>query len=256
MKKIDVIFVGVALIIAGSAGADLIWTGSSDGVSLYQEANFLDHNGLVPPANTINGNTAITADTGGLIRIDSGTGTPNNFGGHFDIGLGNDLVVGGGKVLAASGTSGIRVDGANAGVGPLQNMTLTGPGTTVRVQFVLEFAVSLDDGALLRLKGGGNAINETTINFTSVASTLQMDAETWTDFNNEHISKVSYHLSPLVFGSDPFAVEPGDNALASAFNGTAGVQINVLPDAIPEPGSMSLLAIAAAGVLLLRARRI
>ena len=144
------------------------------------------------------------------------------------------------------------MSGGDAGVGPLNNVTVTGLNSEIRVTFVLEMAVTLTGGSILQVNGAGNPVNETTVNFTDTLSSLRFQNEDWAAFNAEHITKATYNNTPLSFGADPFVAESGDNAIASAFNGAAGVQINAL-SAIPEPSSLALLALS--GIVLL-ARRV
>ena len=237
----------MTLAAAPNAPAALVWTGNGDGVSLFQEANWLDDNGAVPAAGTIDGNTAVTAATGGQIEISSGTGTPNNFAGNFDLGIGNDLLVGGGKTLQSNAAQGIRVDYTVSN--PANSAATVQDNATVYIQFSLDIDWTLSTGATLHFKGGGNPVNRSTIDFADTTALLLFDAETWSAFNTEHKSKTTFQGAPLVFGSDPFTFESGDNALATAYNGTSGVQIQAVPEV-----SASLLALIGLGALLRRKR--
>jgi hypothetical protein len=102
--------------LAVSVQAALVWTGGGDGYSLFQEANWEDDSGNTPANDTINGRTAVTADTGteNLIEISSGTGSPNNAAQYFHVGA-NSLTISGGKYLnlrATPGTDPAHNDGA------------------------------------------------------------------------------------------------------------------------------------------------
>lgn len=227
-----------------TAHADLVWTGTTDAVSFFNEGNWLDNSNATPAAGTIDPGLAITANTGGTIRIDSGSGTPNVVGGNIDIGLGNDLVIGGGKEVTTTSTFGLRVNGANAGVGPLQNV-LVADGSILDVQFVLELSVTLTNGSRLQFRGGGNPVNETLVNVTGLNNVVQFTAETFGNFQSEHLSKFTFEGNPLVFGSDPLLAEPGDNAIALAYNGASGVQIEFLGAVVPEPASLAYLMFGA-----------
>ena len=143
--------------------AALTWTGGGDAISLYQEANWQDDQGFTPAANTINGGADITADTGGLIEISSGTGTPSNFGGTFQTGSGNSLTVGGGKTLASAGRS--DVTGGGAGT----TLTVEG-GATLSVGDVSGFENhSFTDSTvnLSSLTTSGGTLNSTNTSFTA-----------------------------------------------------------------------------------------
>lgn len=221
--------------------ADLVWTGNGDGISLYQEANWLDNNGAVPGTDEINANTAVTAATGGTIRIDSGSGTPSNYSGNFVIGT-NDLIVGGGKNLRSGGS----------GIQGTSSSLLIEENSTVNVQFILGMDVTVKGGSNLRFNGSGNPINNSDVNFLDVGSTLTFNNETYADFAAEHSGKISFQGMALEFGSDPFVFELGDNAFATAFNGVSGVQINF--STVPEPHSAIFLA-SAVGLFVFRRRK-
>lgn len=227
--------------------AALIWTGASDGSSLFTEANWLDDNNAIPADNTINSGSAVTAATGGLIQISSGTGTPGAYGGNFDIGLNNNLEVSGGKTLASSGSSGIRVDGSGT-PSPLSAASIFG-ASIVNVQFSVGIGWSVNESSTLRFRGGGNPLNNSsTVDLLDTGSVLLFDAETYAAFDTEHSSKVTANGAALIFGADPFAVEAGDNALATAYNGALGVQISM----VPEPSSTALLGLGGLALILRR----
>jgi len=247
MTHKPILALGLLAAAAIPAQAALTWTGAGDGASLYQEANWRDDNGDVPADDTINGGTPVTAATGNLIEITSGTGTPSNYGGNFLIGSGNDLRVGGGKILASPSGSGLRV--SSAANGPNQSVSIVG-ASTIYVQYLVDLDVAVAEGSTLRLRGGGTPVNGgSTIDLQDTTSLLLFDDETWTAFDTEHKSKTTYLGAALVFGSDPFVIESGDNALATAYNGIAGVQIQ----AVPEPSSALLGALGLLG--LFRRRR-
>jgi len=279
--------------------AALVWTGASDGVSAFNEGNWLGHDGNAAPANTVNNNVAIPDNatlTNGEIEISAGTGTPSNYGGVFSIGtnnltIANSKILGGGSFDGASsaftgngstvtinsggtlntnsvsgmnsfvlddgtidlrGSAGITMMGTNA------TMSL-GNGSSVASQFLSggtnTLAVTLDGGSVLILRGAGNPLNGTTVDVLDTDSTIQFLAEVFDagngtgGFVNEHLGKVTLGGQALVFGSDPFAVEAGDNALATAIQAGNGVEISF----VPEPGSIALLSLG--GLLLGRRRR-
>ncbi|MGB0992731.1 MAG: hypothetical protein ACPG32_09720, partial [Akkermansiaceae bacterium] len=73
----------ITAFLATNASAALSWTGGGDSISLYQEANWQEDDGSALEANEINGNALVAADTGGEIRIETGSGSPSNFSGDF-----------------------------------------------------------------------------------------------------------------------------------------------------------------------------
>jgi len=243
MKKI--IF-SVATLAAATltSQAALVWTGAGDSVSLYLETNWLDDNGAVPADGTINAGTAVTAATGGVIQIVSGAGGPSDFTGSFDLGVGNSLEVGGGKILATT-SAGLRVDGSTNQ--PNSAASVFG-GSMVRAQFILDLDWTISGASTLRLGGEGTPIDRSTVDVLDTGSVIQFDNETYAEFDVEHASKVSFGSAALVFGTDPFAIEAGDNALASAFNGAAGVEISF----VPEPSSALLLGLGGLALILRR----
>jgi len=247
MKKITLLSLGAIAATTITSQAALTWTGAGDGTSLFQEANFLDDNGVIPAANTINPSTAVTAATGGLIDISSGTGSPSNFGGGFTTGVGNALNVGGGKTLGSSGSSGMNQGSGFAN--PLVAATIVG-GSTINVQFAVNYAFSLDGASTLRLRGGGNSLNVSTVNFLDANSVLRFDDETYAAFNSEHASKVTAFGNALVFGTDAFVIEAGDNAVATSILTGAGVEISAV--VVPEPSSTALLGLGGLALILRR----
>lgn len=245
MKKTKQILLCSLLASSLPASAALTWTGVQDEVSGFDERNWLNNLGNVPGNNTINPSTAIANNanlTGGLIVINSGTGSPGNMSGGFNVGT-NNLQIGGGKFVGTNGAFGIGGSGITASISGI---------STVNVDFLFGSAWTLDGASIIRLRGDGDPLNNATVNFLDTASFLQFDTENFTEFNTDHASKVTYLGNSLVFGADPFLFEPGDNALATAFNGLNGVQIT----AIPEPTSFALAGLGLAFVTLRRRRRI
>lgn len=263
MNRILTLFPFLALPLKGA----LVWTGAGDGISLFQEANFLDDNGAVPAANTINANTPITAATGGLIEITSGTGAPSNFGGGFQIGTGNNLTVTG-KTLNGSGGitgggpgslltlgSGSLVRGAS--FGSWQNISIIGgdlitngsggisldsaasilsitDGGSIDAQFIVNtWSLSVDGTSTVNLRGGGNPINGGTIDL-ALGGTATFTNETVNAFTTEHLSKFTVNGNPAVVGSNLIVLSDGG----------AGSTVT----AVPEPSSMIFSAIALLGL--------
>lgn len=240
--KYPLLTASACLLAASASQAALVWTGAGDGVSLYQEANWLDDNGAVPSSGEIDGNTPVTATTGGLIEISSGIGTPNNWGPTFNIGA-NDLNVGGGKNLTSSATNGL----VSADDGLLQSVNISG-ASTVNVQFLNRLTVSVDEASTLRLRGGGNPINGgSTIFLADISSSVIFNDEDFAAFESEHLGKFSTLFGPGVLGATPDVFEPGDTLILSTVAG------NTVVNAIPEP---SLTLLGSLGLLgILRRRR-
>ena len=219
--------------------ASLVWTGAADG-NLWNEANWLDNDGLVPVAGTINTDTHVTAATGGLIEIN---GTIDTFHRHFYTGLGNALLISGGTTLASTSTGGMKSLTAAVSASIIE-------GSTVYIQFCNFYDWTLDGGSLLKLKGGGTPFNDCTLDFLDTSSILQFDAETYADFTAEHAGQITAFGVALDFGADPYAAETGDNAIVTDINGGAGVQIM----AIPEPATLGMVALCGGGILFIRRR--
>jgi hypothetical protein len=103
----------LSLSLAMHSSAALTWTGVASANTLYAEGNWLDDNGAIPANNTINPGVALTAVTGGLVSISSGTGTPLNYNGNFILSAGDSLTVSNGKQLGS--TAGATLTGGGAG---------------------------------------------------------------------------------------------------------------------------------------------
>ncbi|MEM6798268.1 MAG: hypothetical protein AAF589_02025 [Planctomycetota bacterium] len=251
--------------------AALIWVGTN--VSLFNESNWLDDNGQTPPANSVNPSrptivgagitgvfSTVTADTGGTILIsDDGPASPSAFIGNFSVGD-NDLIVSGGQTLASSlnpdipnsffpRPSGINLtsDGPPSPSSENQLMSIL-EGSTVNVQFIVNFDITMDGGSFLQLRGGGTPLNVSTIDVLDTASTVQYDAEDTAAFLAEHAANMSFAGAPLEFGADPLVVEPGDNAFLTEINAGAGVIVSF----IPEPSALILAGLPMLACLLRR----
>ncbi|WP_372795817.1 Ig-like domain-containing protein [Pontiella sp.] len=136
---------------AVSSPAALEWTGAA-GNGLFTEGSWLDDTGSVPAAGTIEGDVAITADTGSEKRIEiiSGTGQPNNWWSNFHVGnnsltISNKLVkADAGQIAGGKG----QVKGAWEGAG--QVLKVLGGGT-LQVGDVRNFGTVLVDNATVSL---------------------------------------------------------------------------------------------------------
>ncbi|NWK55803.1 PEP-CTERM sorting domain-containing protein [Verrucomicrobiaceae bacterium N1E253] len=167
--------------------ASLTWTGAGNGVSLYAENNWLDDNGVVPPANSINGGSDVTAVTGGLIEINAGAGEPSNFSPGFQVGTGNSLTIGGGKTLASG--SNAEVVGGGAGT----TLTVNG-GATLNVGNVSNFETITVNGAAIDLLNVSGATNVNLTGATGNVASMTIDTGTIT-FSNGNPTFTSLTLS-------------------------------------------------------------
>ncbi|SHK19530.1 PEP-CTERM protein-sorting domain-containing protein [Rubritalea squalenifaciens DSM 18772] len=237
--------ISLALLLASSQSqAALTWTGNNN--TLYAESNWEADGGGTPAADTINPGQAIdTAITGGLIIIGaSGTGSPNNFGTNsFNIGD-NDLILEAGQTLASSGSYGLVASNIS------HTFTIQG-GSTVNLQFINTLTITLDGASSLTLRGGNSPLpGSSTVNFLDTDSTLSFLNEDLASFQAEHQSVITVGGNALVLGSDPYAIEAGDNAVLTSINGGLGTQVNAI--AIPEPSNTALIGLTGLGFILRR----
>ena len=227
------------------ARADYVWTAAGDQVSVYQEANWMDTDtGNPPPAGSIDPNKEVNQ---ALIATFGTPGGSGGASGHLRLGTGS-LSVSGDTVWRMAPGRGIRVDGSNAG----NNFrpALVTDNAQLFAQFFSKITVSLGGHASISLYGGGNPINNSTIDFLSTTATLNMLAETPTDFVNEHLGKISVFGLPAVIGSDPGVAEMGDNLLIVA-DGANGSVVT----AVPEPSILGLMGLAGLALCLRRLSR-
>lgn len=227
-----------------AAEAGLVWTAAGDGISLFAEANWLDCAGLIPGAGTINPNTAITANTGGTVLIDSSAASfPTAVGGaNFALGA-NALTLDGGQLIfnpSIASPGGITAAGTNT--------TITN-GSSLGTQFLVNQTVTVSGASDVTLYGAGNPLaSGSTINVLDTGSILNFNNQV---FANIDQSELTFQGNALVFGLDPFSIEPGDNAIASSINGGAGASIGF----VPEPGSVSFMALALCSGVFYRRKR-
>ncbi|MFC4992636.1 PEP-CTERM sorting domain-containing protein [Rubritalea tangerina] len=254
--------------------AALVWTGAGDGISAFQEANWLDDNGLVPSAGTINGGTPISAATGGLIEISSGSGSPSNYSPAFTLATdsGDDLTVSGGKTLGGAGLIGggagstLTVsNGASLLTGAISAFTefnfsnatvdLTGSnginsangaatmlisaGSSLITQFIANSGnttnITVDGLSSLEILGTGNGINNAKVNLlTGATLTLASEAEL-----DEQIGQND------IFVNNTLVTLANRDTLLTVTGGQA--------IAVPEPTTTSLLGLA--GITLILRRR-
>ena len=108
----------------------------------------------------------------------------------------------------------------------------------VDVQFVLDIDWTLEGDSTLQLRGGGNPLNESTVDFLDTDSQLVFTNETVAAFTNEHLGKVKVNGQPAVIGTNIQVVSDGAN----------GSIVTV----IPEPSSTALLGLAGLAFILRR----
>ncbi|MEM6506673.1 MAG: PEP-CTERM sorting domain-containing protein [Planctomycetota bacterium] len=224
-KTSQLLSAAFALCLAGGANAALVWTGSADGGSLFNEGNFVDTDtGTAPGAGTVDQNVAVPGFTGGIV-IDAGAvqyvaGEPGFFGGGtFNFGS-NDLLVAGLK-LGSFSTFGAEGTG-----------TVTiGDGGTVDLQFI-NTAITVLDGGTLTLRGGNDPLPGGSVEL-QFGGTVNFTNEDVAAFNAEHLSDFTAVGGTLQVVSD----------------GGSGSIVTV----VPEPGSLALLGLG--GLMIVRRRR-
>lgn len=215
----------IALCLAGSANAALVWTGAADGASLFNEGNFVDTDAnTAPSSGTVDPNVAVPSFTGGITIDNSASqyvsGEPGFFGGgSFDIGN-NDLLVAG-LTLASFDTS------ATVGTGSIT----IGDGGTINVQFI-NTAITVLDGGTLTLRGGNDPLPGATVEL-QLGGTVNFTNEDIAAFNAEHLGKFT----------------PIGGTLEVISDGGSGSIITV----VPEPGSLALIGLG--GLMSVRRRR-
>ena len=237
MKKRVLVLVVIIAAMSMSVQADVYnWTGAADN-DVFNELNWeLDGS---PGTNIEQIDPAIAVNHDLVIA----SGTPEVSGANFaaPLQLGEDqgsLTITGGFLdgTVPAGNNGVRAGGAT-GVFIHSNMAMSGD-SIVNMMFLLDLDLTLADSAELILNGGGNPINDTLIDITSLDASIYCTAETVTAFTNEHLSKI------LVNGS---AAEIGVN-LSVISDGAAGSIVS----AIPEPATMLLFGL---GGMFLRRKK-
>jgi arylsulfatase A-like enzyme len=195
--------------LAGAAG-NLLWNGAGDGVSLFQETNWLDQGtGIAPPAGAVDPNVAVNR----VLIINSGTpGGPNGASGNLDLGTSGSLTMSGGTLRFAAGQS-LR----NSGAGDVSgHPTAAISGGTVIADAVVDVAVTLSGSATLNLNNASTPITATaTVNLTSSAATLRFYNRTVANIASS-LGSILVNGSPAVAGSNPSTAEPGDNVVITA----------------------------------------
>jgi len=215
---------------ASSVRADLEWNGAGDGMSVYQEANWVDPlTMLAPAAGAVDPNVEVNDH---LIALTGTPGGPGGGGPNLRLGTGS-LQVGGDAVFRMSqgGSAGIRVDGSDAGAN-YAPVTVT-DSAELLAQYFSKLIVTLEGTGIITLYGGGNPLNNSTVDILSGSAELRFLNETPDAVLAEHYSKITV-------GGEPAS----ELNLSIVSDGAAG---SILM-AVPEP---SVLVLAVVGLALL-----
>ena len=215
--------------------AALTWIGTNN--TFFQEANWIDNVGATPAGGTINGDTDISASTGGMIIFDSsGGGTSSTgVGGDIRLGDGNDLQIGDGLSLVTTATNGISNQKVLGGT--TANASMLG-ASSANFQFTVGMDWSLGEVSSLTLRGGTNPLNNSTINLLDAGSTIHFTDETVAAFTTEHLSKISVNGVAAVIGTNINVVSDGGS----------GSIVTV----VPEPSSAALIGLGGLALILRR----
>lgn len=231
------------LIVPVPASAALAWIGNAnggDGESIYQEANW-DADGdpsapyTTPPAGTVDPNNAIND---ALIVTGGTPGGSGGGGANLWLGDTGSLTVSGGTFrMSQGGAAGIHADGTVGGARSTIDLSGT---SSLFAQFLADQTVTIIDGALLTLYGGGNPVNNSVIDYsTNWGGSVSFLNETPGAVTSEHLGKFTVGGAAAIVGTDPTVAEPGDNMLIVS-DGGAGSVLTV----IPEPSTTILGALA------------
>ncbi len=169
----------VAATTVGATAETLIWTGAGDATSFGQAANWdgtptggvLDINALVDDF-VIDDPAACIGCPGGVAQLSwvSGSGSLTMTAGEF------------------SGASGLRYT------------TLNLSGGVMTRQFFLEVTATISGDAELRLNGGANPLNLSTLDVQGTDAAVYFLNETPADFLAEHLSKFTFDGLPPIEG--------------------------------------------------------
>jgi hypothetical protein len=199
-RKIQAALYIVALTGSSVSANELTWNGAGDGTSFGDTANWdgtpaggsIDMNALVDDF-VIDDPSACIGCPGGVAQIS-----------WADTAVGS-LTMSGGEI---GGATGIRYT------------TLNLSGGTMTRQFLLEVTATVSGEATLKLNGGGNPLNLSTIALESVGATVHFLNETTEAVISEHLGKFSFFGMPAIEGITYELVSDGaSGALLTALEG-------------------------------------
>jgi arylsulfatase A-like enzyme len=189
----------VALLALPMASAALVWDDGGDNVSVFSEANWTDNSGVAgtdPPANSVNGASDVLFDC--IIGNDTRAGGAGGAGNHFDLGSGYSLTIADDASWLSNLGGGYGIRGVSGG--GTENLILATSGT-ITTTFLLDLSVSMSNRATLALHGGGSPVNATAIDLAAGwTGALRFAAETVSDVQAEHLSKITVNGSPALDG--------------------------------------------------------
>ena len=242
----------LTLVIASPAfGATIEWDAGGDGLSTFQEANWVVTDetgsaalaglaGMDPPAGFVNPEVDVDADM--IVAGTGAAGGPAGAGGHVDLGSGLSLTVKDDATFNVRINDGPNNRGIRGVPGGAVESIIVQDNSSVRAQFFNDILASLEDAASVTFGGfgtgtfAGGTTMEISSNWTG--------SVTWVNFSGVSGSNI---IDKITIGGQP-AVE-GVNVLVES----DGSQ-SVLTSLIPEPMSASLLLLGVFGVALRRGR--
>ena len=165
---------------APPAQGDYVWTAGGDGEDIFQEANW----------TIVGGNSFIPQIDSGVpvgydLLVESGTvGGESGFGAGLQLN-GHTLTITGGSVITSSG---IHNDGTSGG----GKSPIVIQGGLLSATFLVDQEISITGDSRLVLQGGGNSLNNSTVDIQSpFLGEIHFTSETTTNVTNEHLSKIT-----------------------------------------------------------------
>ncbi|MEN1682157.1 MAG: hypothetical protein AAGJ46_21475 [Planctomycetota bacterium] len=226
--------------------ATISWDAGGDGVSTFQEANWVvDDNtgqptwvvGENPPANSVNGNTAVQADA-----IVGGSATAGGGGASANYRMATD------QSLTVQDDATFRMAngiGIAAGTGATGVELFIDDNGAVISQFLAGVSVEMSGASTLTLNGGGDPINESFIDLDADwTGSIIMNNETpadWTDPLSSNPGQPP-HIDDITVAGIPAQV--GINVLIVSDGGTGSILTR--GPLIPEPTALGLVSVLAA----------